>query len=194
MQNYSYLQDASQYNKFINSDKNIISGPGDHVFWNHSPGLQAPDPREEGAFPIQGNIGSLLKQEGLNNYANCSTTNLIGGSPDCTNAFQSDIYTTKACGNECKIDMASSMGIKNFGFTDEEYVPEIHGLHAYKNVRAGSAGQTTSPEYGCYEDIPNLKMGKNNVCEYDYKFSSNTVGDFTQLSNWQNQIYSDNRL
>ncbi len=192
MQNYSYLQDASQYNKFTNSDKNIISGPGDHVFWNHSPTLQTPDTREEGAFPIQGNIGALLKQEGINNYASCSNTNPIGGSPNCTNAFTSDIYTTEACGNDCKIDVASSIGMKNFGLVDEN-MTEIHGLHAYKNVRAGSAGQTTNSKYGCYEDLPNLKIGKNNVCEYDYKYEKETVGDFTKVSGWQNSIY-DKRM
>ena len=178
---YSYLQNALQNTDSINTRKNIISGPKMHQFWNHSPGLQQADLREEASFPVSGNIGALLKQEAINNYASCSMKNPIGGSPNCTEAFQDDIYSSNdTCGSGCKINNSSHLGIKDFGTVNGE-ATNIHGLHAYKNIRAASAGQITTPTYGCYEDVPNLKVDKNGMCVYDYKFSAETVGNWTKL-------------
>ena len=161
--------------------KNIISGPRMGDYWFHSPGLEVPEVREEGPFPIQGNIGSLLKQEAMGNYAMCTRNNEVSGSPNCTGVFVPDIYTqNNTCGEHCKLKGPESYGIQNFGFINNTFT-DMHGLHAYKNVRAGSEGKTPSNEYGCYEFVPGL-VAKDNTCKIDYStFESNTVGNWTAL-------------
>jgi hypothetical protein len=182
---YSYINEKNSMGDMKNTMKNIIAGPKQGEYWNHSTGLEVADVLSESAFPIQGNIGSLIKQEGINNYASCSMTDKIGGGPNCVGVFNKDIYTsTDECGNNCRMSGPESYGMQSFGMVNKE-ITNIHGLHAYKNIRAGAEGQGTSNTYGCYENIPSLK-NVGGKCETDYsKFEVNTVGDFTKLNNWQ---------
>jgi hypothetical protein len=74
-----------------------------------------------------------------------------------------------------------SYGIQSFGM-DKDKFTNIHALHAYQNLRAGSEGRGPSNEYGCYEFIPSLKKTDGNSCQLDYStWEKNTVGDFTKL-------------
>lgn len=183
---FSFIDSSVEFSPMLNARKNIIAGPGPKDYWNHSPGLSVPDIQENGPLPIQGNIGSLLKQEGLNNYESCSNKTSIGGGPNCAGVFDKDIYTsTNTCGDNCSITGPESYGLQNFGFKND-MMTNTHGLHAYENVRAGTEGKGPAGEYGCYESIPNLKVGNNGACITDYgKFESATVGNFTKLENWQ---------
>jgi hypothetical protein len=183
---FSFVENSIESSPTLNSRKNIISGPRIGDYWFHSPGLEMPDIREEGPFPIQGNIGSLLKQEGNNNYNSCSNKLTIGGGPNCVGVFNKDIYTeNNTCGKNCDMEGPESYGIQNFGFINN-IDTNMHGLHAYKNIRAGSEGKGPSNVYGCYESIPNLKDPGNNTCITDYdEFEANTVGNFTKLDNWK---------
>jgi hypothetical protein len=183
---YFFIENSIENAPTLNSRKNIIAGPRKGDYWFHSPGLEMPDLREEGPFPVQGNIGSLVKQEGLNNFANCTGGPSIGGGPNCTGTFIKDIYTeTNTCGENCKMNGPESYGIQNFGIKDGVST-NMHGLHAYKNERAGTEGTGPANIYGCYENVPNLKPSAGNTCELNYnKFESNTVGNFTKLPSWQ---------
>lgn len=169
----------------MNSLSNIVSGPNSGDYWNHSSGLEKPDRREEGPFPIQGNIGSLLKQEANQNYAFCSTSiPFIGGSPNCTAAssFKSDIYTSSdTCGSNCELKYPESFGGKNFGLVEDALTTNSHGLHAYKNVRASAEGSGPSDVYGCYEWTPRLTQ-KGNSCVLDQYPAYQQVGDWTKLA------------
>jgi len=164
----------------LNSQNNIISGPGPGQYWNHSPGLEKPILREEGPFPIQGNIGSLLKQEG-SNYSNCSNGPPISGSPNCTGAFVADMFTQRdACGDNCTLTYPQSFGGKSFGLVDNK-VTNSHGLHAYKNVRAGTEGKGPSDVYGCYEWEPRLTKTTGNSCTLNQYPEYQQVGAWTDL-------------
>ncbi len=169
-----------------NSKKNIISGPGLHDYWNHSYGLERPVVREEGPFPIQGNIGSLLKQEEDGNYSNCNQNSLVGGSPNCVGVFNKDIYTKEnTCGENCDSIGVESYGLNSFGMI-KGIDTNIHSLHAYQNIRAGVDGQGPSADYGCYEWVPTLTKTNNNSCKNNYStYEQYTVGDFTKLNNWK---------
>jgi hypothetical protein len=183
---YGFLQNNLAQGPTLNSRKNIISGPNMGDYWSHSSGLEKPMYREEGPLPIQGNIGSLLKQEQLGNYAMCSNNTSIGGGPNCTGVFNKDLYTTvDTCGDNCKLSAPESFGIQSFGMTDDK-MTNIHGLHAYQNIRAGVEGKGPSDSYGCYEFIPNLGKTSGNSCELNYsKFENETAGDFTSLPSWK---------
>lgn len=177
---YFFIENSVENAPTLNSRKNIISGPRKGDYWFHSPGLEMPDLREEGPLPVQGNIGSLLKQEGLNNFENCNGGPSIGGGPNCSGTFNKDIYTeTDTCGEYCKMKGPESYGIQNFGIKDGVGT-NMHGLHAYKNERAGTEGTGPSNIYGCYETVPNLKPSAGNTCELDYdKFAANSVANWT---------------
>ena len=185
---YSHIQNSLNQGPTLNSRKNIIAGPNPGDYWNHSKGLEKAEYREESAFPIQGNIGSLIKQEANGNYAMCSNNISIGGAPNCTGVFNSDFYTTSnTCGNNCTLNAPESFGIQSFGMDNKDKLTNIHGLHAYQNVRAGVEGKGPSDQYNCYEWVPNLKKTSGNSCELNYKpFENETVGNFTSLPNWQN--------
>lgn len=185
-QTYSFIDSSVEYSPIVNARKNIISGPRPKDYWFHSSGQEMPEIREEGPFPIQGNIGSLLKQEAINNYASCSNKTSIGGAPNCTGVFDKDIYSeSNTCGENCSITGPESYGIQNFGIKNES-MTNMHGLHSYDNIRAGSEGKGPANIYGCYESIPSLKVGDNGACVTDYsKYEGNTVGDFTKLESWQ---------
>ena len=93
-----------------NLRQNIIAGPNPQQYWNHSPGIRAPMEREEGPFPVEGNIGELIRQEANNQYKNCTAPNSIGGSPNCTDSFIPDYYTsTDTCGGECVLKSPESL-------------------------------------------------------------------------------------
>jgi hypothetical protein len=186
--NYSYVQNALDNNNTLNSRKNIIAGPAPGDYWNHNRGLEKAIYREESSFPIQGNIGSLLKQEGNNNYAMCGSNVSIGGGPNCTGTFNSDFYTTSnTCGDNCVLGAPEAFGIQSFGMDKRDNLTNIHGLHAYQNIRASSEGKGPSDQYGCYEFLPSLKKTSGNSCELNYgTYESSTVGDFTKLPNWKN--------
>jgi hypothetical protein len=176
---------------YLNSRQNIISGPRAGDYWFHSRGLETPEYREEGPFPIQGNIGSLLKQEQLGNYMLCEQHgNSIGGGPNCTGVFNGDYYTTKnTCGSNCDIRAPELYGIQSFGMINGETSTNIHGLHAYQNVRAGSEGKGPSSTYGCYEFVPDLQKTNGNSCQLNYTpFESATVGDWTKLPQAQSIV------
>lgn len=181
---YSSVQNSQ--GPVLNEMKNIISGPRPGDYWYHSRGLEVPEIREEGPFPIQGNIGSLLKQEQNDNYAMCNHNVSVGGGPNCTGVFNKDYYTTSdTCGENCVIGAPESFGIQSFGMTKDK-MTNIHGLHAYQNVRAGIEGKGPSDEYGCYEWVPNLQKTPGNSCQLNYTpFEASTIGDFTKLNNWQ---------
>lgn len=160
----------------MNVKTNIIAGPNSGDYWNHSPGLEKPLVREEGPFPVQGNIGFLLAAENCN-----SNLPLISGSPNCTNTFRSDVYTTKnTCGEECNLKYPESFGDQNFGI-EKNTITNSHSLHAYKNVRASTEGRGPSDVYGCYEWIPRLTPTKDNSCELNQYKAFQTVGDWQKL-------------
>lgn len=142
-------------------------------------GLAKPIFKEEGSFPIQGNIGSLIRQEADNNYSKCTSTSSISGGPNCSSAFISDIYTTKdTCGSNCVLKEPELYGMQSFGMKDNDVHTNIHGLHAYKNERAAVEGQKVS-NYGCYEWNPPLNPNKN--CEIDY-----SINEKRTVGNWRN--------
>lgn len=184
---YYSIQNSLDQGPTLNTRKNIIAGPNPGDYWYHSRGLERPDYREEGPFPIQGNIGSLLKNEQNGNYAMCATNVSISGAPNCTGTFSGDIYTTSnTCGDNCTIKAPEAFGIQSFGMDGKDNMTNIHGLHAYQNVRAGIEGKGPSDQYGCYEWIPNLQKTPGNSCQLNYTpFEQNTIGDFTKLPNWQ---------
>ncbi len=164
---------------YTNKTKNLISGPEPGDYWNHSGGLYTPLVREEGPFPVQGNIGALLKQEAYDNYSSCDINSKIGGSPNCTGVFNKDIYTdVNTCGDSCFLSGPEIYGDQNFGLSNG--AANVHGLHAYKNERAAADGQTAGP-YGCYEFVPNL-VKQDGVCKIDYSgYVATQVGDWSKL-------------
>jgi hypothetical protein len=184
---YSHIQNSLDQGPTLNVRKNIISGPNPGDYWFHSKGLETPEYREEGPFPIQGNIGSLLKQEQNANYSMCGSNISIGGAPNCTGVFNQDIYTTSnTCGSNCTLQAPEAFGIQSFGMDNRDNLTNIHGLHAYQNIRAGSEGRGPSDQYGCYEWVPSLQKTPGNSCELNYTpFTNETVGDFTKLPNWK---------
>lgn len=179
---YSHIQNSLQQGPTFNSRKNIIAGPNQGDYWNHSRGLETPDYREEGPWPPQGNIGSLVRQEGINNYASCSGNISISGGPNCTGVFNNDVYTiSDTCGTNCQMSAPEAFGMNNFGMTGDK-LTNIHGLHAYQNVRAGVPGQGPSSDYGCFEWEPRLKKSDGNSCVFDFSsVEPRTVGDWTKL-------------
>lgn len=164
-----------------NTQKNIIDGPESHTYWNHSPPNQKPMVREEQPLPIQGNIGMLIKNESLNQYQNCTNQYPISGSPNCADTFYPDTFTpTNTCGENCKMNAPESFGDKDFGFPpNSNKFTNAHGLHAYQNIRAGDAGQ--SSQTGCYEFIPHNSKSPHNTCTTNPKPLYQTVGDWTKL-------------
>lgn len=168
----------------MNLKQNIISGPRAGEYWNHSPGLQRPLIREEGPFPVQGNIGSLIAQEASGNFNSCGNgLPSVSGSPNCTSmsAFRPDMYTTKdTCGAECVLSYPEAFGGKSFGM-DKGVITNSHALHAYTNERASTEGRGPSQVYGCYEWIPNLGKTQGNSCIMDPPSAYQQVGDWQKL-------------
>jgi len=172
----------------MNLKANIISGPQPGQYWNHSPGLQRPLIREEGPFPVQGNIGGLIAQEARGNFASCGGAPNVSGSPNCTAAstFKPDIYTTvDTCGKNCVLNYPESFGGKDFGLRGGE-VTNSHALHAYQNVRASTEGRGPSQQYGCYEWVPKLGQTQGDSCKLDQYPAFQQVGDWTKLKDFKN--------
>lgn len=173
----------------MNTRQNIISGPGPRDYWFHSPGAQVPMVNEEGAFPVQGNIGSIIKQESTN-FKDCIGGPDIGSSPNCTGDFKADLYTTAdTCGSECKVKYPESYGLKDFGFPADtapaDKISNAHQIHAYANVRAGMPGQMANN--GCYESIPNVSANpETGACELNAEKVYSTVGRWNLLPMYVN--------
>ncbi len=155
----------------MNSKQNIIAGPNSMSYWNHSPGAEKPEVREQGPFPIQGNIGSLVREESMGNYQQCSSTGPeVGSAKNCTGTFNSDIYTkNNTCGSNCDMKYPESYGLKDFGFPEtmpwDKKVSNSHQIHSFQNLRAGMPGTGPSEELGCYEWVPRVSSNKEtNSC------------------------------
>jgi len=180
----------------LNVSKNILAGPLAGQYWNHSPGLEYPLTREEGPFPLSGNIGSLIKQEANNNFSNCSSTlPLVSGSPSCTasQAFVPDFFTKyDNCGEECELKYPEAFGDQNFGMIKNEsgnyILTNSHGLHAYENVRAATENTGPSSSYGCYEFIPRLSETSGNSCMLNQYPAYQQVGDWMKLPENQDLV------
>ena len=175
----------------INTKQNIIAGPNQGDYWFHSPSLQQPLEREEGPLPIQGNIGALIAHEARGSYSKCnkSDTALLGDSPNCTGSFVPDHYTQQnTCGAECVMKYPESIGDQSFGTKQGAPLTNIHSLHAYENVRAGSPGQNTvGGSYGCYSWIPsNAKQAETCVLAQPGPYQ--TVGDWSKLPQYQSIV------
>lgn len=182
----------------MNTKSNIISGPNPMSYWNHSPGFEKPEVREEGPLPIQGNVGALLANEATNNYALCSpsvdgqTIPEIGSSPNCSGYFKPDLYTLEdTCGAECQLKYPESYGEKDFGFPDNmpwnKKITNAHQVHAYQNIRAANPGQGPSKELGCYEWIPNVSSDKEaGTCVLDQEPVYDQVGAWNKLPMYAN--------
>lgn len=167
----------------LNTRTNIISGPGPRDYWFHSPGSEVPLVNEEGPFPIQGNIGSVLKHE-TNDFSNCGTNDSpdIGSGPNCTTGFVPDIYSVKdTCGSSCVLKYPESYGLKDFGFTEDQVkVSNAHQLHTYSNIRAGAPGQMSNN--GCIEHVPNVVQNtEKGTCEMLNNPEYDQVGAWNRL-------------
>lgn len=176
----------------LNTRNNIIAGPSSQDYWFHSPGAEQPEIKEQGPFPIQGNIGSLVAAE-TTNYNICNTTTpQIGSGPNCSGSFVPDIYTkTNTCGDECMMNYPESYGIKNFGFPNgtpaSQKVTNAHQVHAYANIRAAMPGQDMTN--GCYEYIPALKSNPSTgTCYINEKEVYQQVGPWDRLPMYSNLI------
>lgn len=177
---------------FINSRQNIISGPAPLQYWAHSSGAETPLYVEQGPLPIQGNVGSLLKQESINNYESCNTGSEpdIGGSGNCIGVFNPDYYTTQnTCGSDCKLKYPESYGIKDFGFpegmTPDQKITNAHQVQTYANVRGGMAGQMAN--LGCNQYVPNLSANPlTGACELNPNPTYEQVGAWNKLPMYSN--------
>jgi len=192
------LMNALGQGPTVNSQSNVIAGPRAKDYWDHDLKFEEPEIPEEGAFPIQGSIGSLVANEGLNQFANC-TYNVdgvkipsIGSGPNCGGTFREDLYTKKnTCGAECATKYPESFGDKDFGFPDNmpwsKKVTDAHQTHAYQNIRAGLEGQGPSNELDCYEWVPRISPDKQTgTCIMNQEPAYNTVGDWTKLPMYNN--------
>jgi len=186
---FNVFPDSKDFAKptFINQTNNIIAGPNTKpwepgmMYWTHSSADQTPMEREEGPLPVQGNIGMLVRDE-VRNYSKCGLgrANVIGGSNNCTTAFYPDQFTTKdTCGEKCVLSSPESFGDKDFGFEEgSNKYTNAHGLHGYKNLRAGSDGQSSAS--GCYDFIPGVKTD-GSTCMLNPNPVYQQVGDWMKL-------------
>ncbi len=179
----------------MNTRQNIIAGPGPNQYWNHSPGAQVPIVQEEGPFPIQGNIGSLVAQEAID-YSLCSGGPDISSGPNCSGSFKDDIFTvSNTCGEECKLKYPESYGLKDFGFPKDmpssEKITNAHQLHSYDNQRAGAPGQDCS--MGPLEFIPRITdSGRDTgACIMNRDPVYNAVSDWSRLPMYENITYAN---
>jgi len=195
----SKLMNALGEGPTMNVKSNIIAGPNMLSYYNHSPGAERPEVREEGPFPIQGSIGSLLANEAVD-YLLCSpkvddyTIPNIGASPNCAGTFKPDAYTKEnTCGAECQMKYPESYGEKDFGFPEEfhwtQKVSDSHQVHSYANIRAGMPGQGPSNDLGCYEWVPRVTSDKStNSCVLNPEPVYETVPSWYKLKEYS-QIF-----
>lgn len=167
---------------------NIIAGPGPRDYWNHSGGAEEPMVKEEGPFPVLGNIGSMLN--------GCGNSNLpsVSGSPNCTSQFTPDMYTfSNTCANNCALSYPESYGGKDFGYTEGmQKISNSHQVHAMQNIRASVEGQGPANELGCYEFTPSLSVsGDNNTCALNQPAVYSQVGQWNLLGQYSNMQYAN---
>lgn len=196
----SKLMNALNDNPTMNVRSNIIAGPNALSYFNHSPGAEMPEIREEGSFPVQGSIGSLVADEGYN-YALCSekvdgiTVPDVGGSPSCSGVFRPDAYThTNTCGANCSMYYPSSYGDKPFGHIESmpwnQQVTNAHQLHAYENVRATAEGESDCRTYSSIDWVPNVSCDNNTGTSYmNGNKNYQQVGDWTRLPQYANLVH-----
>jgi hypothetical protein len=178
-----------------NISQNIIAGPGPNVYWNHSPGAEQPEVREQGPFPIYGNIGSLIGNEGRS-YTTCANNGpKIGSGPNCSNSFVPDIYTKDdTCGDECLTKYPESFGLKDFAFPDNmnwtDKVTNSHQVHSYQNLRSSFAGQGPSATFGPSEWVPKLSTDvSRNVSVMNPEKAYAMVGNWLDIPAYANLKY-----
>jgi hypothetical protein len=161
----------------MNVRHNIIAGPNARSYFNHSPGAEMPEIREESSFPVQGNIGSLIAEEGYDQYAMCSplvdgvTIPNIGSSPNCSGTFRPDAYTlTNECGANCVLKAPESFGGVDFGYVENmnwtDKVTNAHQLHTYENVRATAEGKGSCDVFTPVEFIPRVSCDPKTKTSY----------------------------
>jgi hypothetical protein len=170
----------------LNTRTNIIAGPGPRDYFFHSPGAQIPMINEEGPFPVQGNVGSIIKQEATD-FSVCGAGPSIGSSPNCTGAFVADAYTVKdTCGASCLLKNPESYGEKDFGFQDgSAKISDAHQVHAFSNLRAGAPGQMS--ETGCVDWVPNVVANpQTGTCELLNDQVYDQVGAWNRLPMYKN--------
>lgn len=192
------LMNALEYGPMMNVKNNIIAGQNPTSYWNHSPGFERPDIREEGPFPVQGNIGSLMKEEAEDQYKMCSpmvdktVIPSVGSSPNCSGVFRADLYTKiNTCGAECEVKYPESYGDKDFGYPKDMpwnmKTSNAHQVHAYMNLRAGLPGQGPENNLGCYEWLPRVTPDKaSNSCILNEEPIFEQVGAWNKLGLYSN--------
>jgi hypothetical protein len=177
----------------MNNTQFIIAGPGQRDFFYHSPGTEMALQNEEGPFPVQGNIGVLMVQDPT--YAKCINDSMVappvGSSPNCTNSFTPDLYTTTdTCNDECLTKYPESYGLKDFGFPDnfkwQDKVTNAAGIHAYKNQRAVMPGQGPGTALGPAEWIPRIGVSNQDTGFMDPNPAYQQVGNFGTLPQFNN--------
>lgn len=192
------LMSALSQSPQMNVNTNIIAGPGPRDYWNHSPGASMPMVKEEGSFPLNGNIGVLMKNE-VGNVNKCGSVDgqslpNISGSPNCSGQFTPDMYTSSnTCVDSCAVTYPESYGGKDFGYP--EGVPKIsnsHQIHAMQNTRASVEGQGPANVLGCYEFTPRISVsGQNNTCALNQQQVYSQVGQWNLLPQYSNVQYSN---
>lgn len=191
-----YIMNSISSAAATNNRQNIISGPG-LANWFHYDSLgAAPMIREEGAFPPQGNIGELVKNESYN-YGQCGVSAgvpAVGGSPNCTPAFYQDIYTVAdTCGANCQLKNPESYGEKDFGFDGLDPAQKItnaHQIHEYQNQRASGIGQGPTGLFTPLEYIPRITTSpQTNVGVYNPQEIYGQVGPWYQLPENADLVY-----
>jgi hypothetical protein len=194
------LMNALNDNPTMNTRSNIIAGPNALSYFNHSPGAEMPEIREEGSFPIYGNISALVAEEAYD-YSLCSprvdgvVVPDVGGSPSCSGTFRPDAYThTNECGANCQNVYPSSLGIQDFGFPEDmpwnEKVTNSHQLHAYENIRGSGPGEGNSSVLGCYEWVPKLSSdSQTNTCYLNPEKIYSPVPNWGNLKQYSNLVH-----
>lgn len=142
--------------------------------------LEQPLYKEEGPWPVMGNIGSLLRQEQPNgNLAMCGNNTSINGGPNCTSAFNRDVYTkSDTCGSNCVVKEPESYGGSSFGLIDGAR-SSSYALNPLSNVRVGQPG-VSNPKYGCMDWYPRLN-NTDNCLPINDAYESSSVADWTKL-------------
>ncbi len=194
------MSSIDESEQLLNNTQYILAGPGPRDYWNHSPGLKQAMIKEEGPFLMQGNIGSLMKEDP--SYTNCTMdTNIapnINGSPNCTVAFTPDIYTkVDTCGESCTMRYPESYGLKDFGFPEDmswkDKVTNASSLHTYQNLRAVGPGQFPA-SFGPIEWIPRVSTTIASSTDIGSGFLDpnpgyQQVGNFLQLPMYDKLTY-----
>jgi hypothetical protein len=170
------LMDMLGQGPTLNTRSNIIAGPNALSYFNHSPGAEMPEIREEGPLPLSGNIGELIANEGFDQYLLCSekvdnvTVPNVGSSPNCAGVFRPDAYTlTNTCESNCSMKYPESFGGKSFGMEHlpwDKQVTNAHQLHAYENVISTNEGQGPCDVFTSTEWSPRISCNPDTKSSY----------------------------